>query len=404
MSSDDAVEADVVVLGASFAGLEVVLQLRRRAPRPMRVVVVDRQRAHGYLPLVHERLSGRIAPEGSELPTATFLESLPHTRFLQGEVAGFDPAAKTVQLADGRRVTGRFIVVALGSVVTPPPSLPGAEHVQTYKFTGGFERTRSAITSLLEGGQDPRIVVVGGGISGVELAGDLAFTTRTKPAGPRVTLVTSAERLVMDLGRGVGRAVQSALTAQGVDVRTGCRVVAATAEAVSLQRGDEPTTELPCELAIWAAGVRPAPILAQLDLPRTAEGWLQVGPTLQCFSTAVPTHPDIFACGDAVRIVGGEGTWPTMQRAIECIWQAKTVAINVLKLAAVAADDPDGPPPLRPHRLRRRFFYGVSAGAKSYVVYGGLRVHVPTVTPWFRRWLMRQYFARYAPLSSPPAG
>jgi NADH dehydrogenase len=97
-----------------------------------------------------------------------------------------------------------------------------------------------------------------------------------------------------------------------------------------------------------------------------------------------------------VRIQGGEGEWPTMQRAIECLWQAKVVAEGVLALADHDPAYPEGVPPLRPHRLRRTFFYGVSVGAKSYVVYRGLRVHVPWVTPWFRRWLMRQYFARYA--------
>jgi NADH dehydrogenase FAD-containing subunit len=215
-----------------------------------------------------------------------------------------------------------------------------------------------------------------------------------------VTLVGAQPQLVAHLGRGVGRAVRGALLAHGVEVRAGQRVVAATADHVVVESPGGAREEIACDLAIWAGGVRPAPVLDVLALPRTPAGWLAVGPTLQCFATAEPTHPDVFACGDAVRIEGGTGQWPTMQRAIECLWQAKVVARNVLALAEVAPDDPHGPPPLSPHRLRRTFFYGVSVGEKSYVVYRGLRVHVPGLTPWFRRWLMRQYFARYTPLPS----
>ena len=107
--------------------------------------------------------------------------------------------------------------------------------------------------------------------------------------------------------------------------------------------------------------------------------------------------PEIFACGDAVRVFGGDGRWNTMQRAIECLWQAKVVARNLATLAACPPEYPKGVPPPRPHALRERFFYGVSLGSQSLVVYGGLRVNLPGVNVWFRRWLMRQYFARYAP-------
>ncbi len=402
MSSGERKKADVVILGASFAGIEVLLQLRRRATKALRVVVVDRQREHGYLPLVHERLAGRTPEEGARLASAKFIDSLPETEFVEGEVAELDPSAKAVTLADGRRIEGRFLVVALGSVVTPPPELPGAEHLHTYKLGPQFQRTREALVEGLADGATPNVVVVGGGISGVELAGDLGHLAARRPAGwgaPNVTLVTSATRLVPELSAGTSRVVEKALRDQGVTVRTRARVVAARADAVVVDDGGE-RGEVPADVAIWAAGLRPAPVLERFDLPRTEQGWLSVGPTLQCYATALPTRPDIFACGDAVRIVGGEGTWPTMQRAIECIWQAKTVAKNILQLAGAAADYPEGPPPLSPHVLRETFFYGVSVGAKSYVVYRGLRVHVPVITPWFRRWLMRQYFARYAPVAS----
>src|SRR5690606_15704833 len=102
--------------------------------------------------------------------------------------------------------------------------------------------------------------------------------------------------------------------------------------------------------------------------------------------------------GDAVRIYGGTGRWSTMQRAIECIWQAKVVARNVLAVVRQPADHPQGVPPLRPHKLRRDFFYGVSIGRDSWVVYRSWALNIRGINHAFRRWLMRRYFARYAPL------
>ena len=86
-----------------------------------------------------------------------------------------------------------------------------------------------------------------------------------------------------------------------------------------------------------------------------------------------------------------------MQRAIECIWQAKVVARNIAALVDHAPDYPQGVPPLRPHVLRETFPYGVSLGDHSLVVYERVRADLPVINVWFRRWLMRQYFARYAP-------
>ncbi len=395
---------DVLVLGASFAGVEVLLQLQRLSPRPLKIVVVDRQPRHGYIPLVHERLCGRLPASESVLETKAFIESLPGVTMMVDEVVSFDPERKRVKLASGQRVRGRFVVVALGSDLAPPPSLPGAEHLWRYKRADHFERSRERLEEALggEAGDDePPLMVVGGGISGVELAGELIHLRRARPDGwraPAVTLVSSGAQLLPELGAGVGRKAVAALRRQGVTVRLGTRLVEAGEDHVIVREGEH-TERLSCAAALWAGGVRPAPILEHMGLPRTDDGWLSVGPTLQCFPTPVPTKPDVFACGDAVRVMGGKGRWNTMQRAIECLWQAKVVARNIVTLAASAADYPDGVPPLRPHVLRERFAYGVSLGARSLVVYGPARVDLPAVNVWFRRWLMRQYFARYAPRS-----
>ncbi len=406
--SSDVEQTDILVLGASFAGVEVVYQLLRLSDgKPPRITVVDRQSEHGYLPLVQERLCGVLDVESSRLSTRAFVESTPGARYVEDSIEGFDPQTKTASLASGRRVRGRFVVVALGSAFDAPPAIEGAERIATYKRESEFEATRADLAELLSGWsaeeeESPAVVVVGGGISGCELAGELARLASARPSGwtvPSVRLVTSAAALAPTLGARVGRQAKRALEGQQVTVDLGTRLEAVQDKLAVLRTSGESRT-VRADRVLWAGGVSPAPILAALQLPRTEAGWLSVGPTLQCFATARPKHPDIFGCGDAVRVQGGEGEWPTMQRAIECIWQAKIVAQNILRLVDEEPTYPDGVPPLRPHALRETFFYGLSLGARSLVVYGGFGLDLPGINHWFRRWLMRQYLARYAPLPS----
>ncbi|MFO0637379.1 MAG: FAD-dependent oxidoreductase [Nannocystaceae bacterium] len=400
-------DADVLVLGASFAGIEVVYQLHRMlADRPPRIVVVDREREHGYLPLQQERLVGALPPEQSCLRSAAYIESLPRARFVQGEIVGLSLEQRAVELADGRRITARTIVVALGSELAPPPGLPGGSRLFAHKRPSDFVALQAALDERLAGEGEPvPVVVVGGGITGVELAAELAALAGRGPGrwrAPKVTLVGSEARLVPNLRPNIAARVARILAAAGVDVRLSTRVTAVEPDAVELETAGA-RERVPCALAMWAGGIRPAPLLATLGLPTTAAGWLSVGPTLQCFARSTPTFPWLFACGDAVRIAGGAGEWPTMQRAIECLWQAKLVARNLVTLLA----EPDGEggvvPPLRPHRLRRGFAYGVSLGHRALVLWGRLCVDLPRINRWFRRWLMRQYFARYEPLPPPPS-
>jgi NADH:ubiquinone reductase (H+-translocating) len=403
MSSGTELQADVLVLGASFAGIELVLQLARRTEgRGLSMLVVDRRTEHGYIPLVQERLCRSLPLEASRLDTRAFVDSLPNARFVQDEVASLDIDDKTVHLGSGKTARGRFVVVALGSVLEPPPDLPGAERMLSLKARDGVTHAAEALDAALRSERAPSVVVVGGGISGIELAAELGALASCRPQdwrhAPRVTLVSGSATLVPELTRGVGRRAEKVLERLGVEVRAGTRLERVTSDSVLVRpEGQEPRA-LSSDLVFWAGGVRPAPILARLALPRTPEGWLAVGPTLQCFPTPTPSRSDIFACGDAVRIVGGEGEWPTMQRAIECLWQAKVVARNIHTLWRQPPDYPDGVPPLRPHRLRESFYYGVSLGPRSLVVRGPLVLDLPGINHRFRRWLMRRYFARYAPL------
>lgn len=390
-----ATDCDLLILGASFAGIELYHQLRRHsAGRKLSVTIVDRQASHGYIPLCQERLVLRLPPARSELATQRCVQA-PGARYLVDEVVGLDPAQREVSLASGARLRARFIVVALGSDLAPPPALPGREHLQGYKFAHEFAAAQARLLATLQ--RPARLVVIGGGISGVELAGELAHLARANPtrhpAGthpPKVTLIDAGDRLLRNLTERAGRMAARELVAQGVDLRLRTRVLAVGERELQLHAHAGQPEALAHDLSFWAGGVRPVPALAALGLPRTPGGWLAVGPTLQCFPEQ-PGSP-IFACGDAVRVLGGTGEWPTMQRAIECLWQAKVVAHNLLALVAAG---PGVHPELRPHALTADFPHGVSVGAASMIVYGRLSLELGPLGVWFRRFLMRQYFRRY---------
>jgi NADH dehydrogenase len=387
-------DVDVLILGASFAGVELWHRLRAtRAGRALTLGVIDRQEKHAYIPLIHEILCGRL-DAGAALPTRAWMEADPKLTWRTDEVVGFDPATREVRLASGARARGRYVVIALGSSVVAPDGLPGREHLHGCKLEDENMRAEATLRRLLEGRPgEPHLVVIGGGISGVELAGELAHLAKERPTGwaaPRVTLLHAGDRLLPHLGPRASRLARAALTKQRVDVRLTTRLARAEEGAVVLEGGER----LACDAAFWAGGVRAPSVLRRLGLPTTEDGWLAVAPTLQCDPTVAPT---VFACGDDCRVVDSGRRWSTMQRAIECIWQASTVCTNVLALEA-------GRPPRR-HALREDFFHGVSLGAASLITYGALAIDLGGFAVWFRRFLMDRYFDRYRPPTRrlPPA-
>jgi len=393
----DPADCDVLILGASFAGMELYHRLRRtRAGRALAITIVDRQTEHGYIPLIQERLTLRLPLARSALPTAWCVQQDPRARYLVDEVISLDPDTREVALASGTRLRARFVVVALGSLLAPPPTMPGQQHLLGYKFAHEFVATQRQLWARLERPGAPHVVVIGGGISGVELAGELAHLSRKAPPGQglKVTLADGGDRLLRGLTPRAGRMAARQLARQGVTLRLNTRVLEVRTALMYLHTADGEPDELTHDGAFWAGGIRATPVLARLGLPTTLRGYLAVTPTLQC-----GPHPQIFACGDAARVVDESGEWPTMQRAIECIWEAGVVAHNILTLASA-----DPARPLRRLKLRRDFPHGVSIGAASMIVYGRLAVELGFFGVWFRRFLMRMYFRRYgAPGGTGPA-
>ena len=382
----DRSDTDVLILGASFLGVELVRELvRRKGREPLRFTVVDRLSRHPYVPLCHELLTGRLPREGA-LHTAAFVTS--HGgEYVEDEVVGLDPTTHTVTLGSGRTIVGRTVVIALGSVVTSPParaSVDGAStvHLRGLKASEDVEAAARALESL--GGRPARVAVVGGGISGCELAGELAVLRRERP-GLSVVLVHRGERLLEGLRPIVSRMALSRLRMQGVDVRLASSLDVDDAGACRVANAPEAF-----DLVVWSMGVEPPPIVQKLGVATDARGWIRVAPSLQCEAA-----PGVFAGGDIVQIVGPSGPVPAMRRAIEAIVQAGAIAKSVLAL--LRAEQSGQPHALAPYRPLGDFPHGVSLGARSLLVLGPFCFDLFGFTVWFRRFLMWGYFRRYAP-------
>ncbi len=386
-----AADCDLLIVGASFTGVELLHQLRRRGTlERMRTIVVDRRPVHAYIPLAHEVATGRGAEDEYRLDTRAYVHSLPNCSYLVAEVTRIDAVRRTARLASGRELQGRTMVIALGSELSAPSSLDPGGTFMSAKFGSEI----SALRERLESDTPNHVVVVGGGITGVEMAGEIA-EWRAKNEHPcNVTLAHGGPALLHATCPGAARLSERLLEQLGVEVHTETRVESVDSANVVLHSSAGNTTHLPCDLVLWGGGISPTPLTRELELQHTSAGWLRVDEHLRCLLPGADVAPGVFAGGDAVRVWDGAREWPTMQRAIECIWQGRVLAKNV----TAYLDTLDGAPSkLTRHKLRRHFPYGVSIGKHSLVVYRRLAVNLRSLGVWFRRWLMRQYFRRYRP-------
>jgi NADH dehydrogenase FAD-containing subunit len=259
-----------------------------------------------------------------------------------------------------------------------PEPFAGAPNLVAAKFLPDAIALRRRLHVLrVSGWHLLRVVVVGAGITGVEWSAELAGG---RVDGTRVatTLIGAEVRILPRFHYAVSQRAARRLSRLGVEMLTYHRVIRVARDHVVL----EGNTSVPCDVIVWAGGVRPNPLIATLGLPLTPRGHLVVSPRL-----AVPGHDGIYAMGDCARIVDEGREWPTMERAIEAIWQGAYLARRFT--AAWPADA--GPP----HRLRRDFFYGLSLGPRrSAIIYKRLCIEGRSLV-WFRRWLQWAYYTRF---------
>ncbi len=305
---------EVVIVGAGFGGLSAARALTQGTGAPsVRVTLVDRHVYSTFQPLLYQVATGGLNPGDVAYPIRSFARHH-DVRYRHGRVVGIDAEARRVRLADGTAVPYDYLIVAVGSSADYF-GVPGAAEHSTvlYTRTGAID-LRDALMGGLERlaeshDRSASVVVVGGGPTGVEMAGTLAELRSAlqttfadgEPVTVRVVLVEQAPQLLGPFAARLREYAMRELDRRGVEVRLSTGITEVGRDFVRLSDG----ATLPAHLTVWAAGVAVDRSVAGWGLPQGHGGRILVGPDLR-----VQGHDRIFAVGDAA--VDPDGPLPQL--------------------------------------------------------------------------------------------
>lgn len=344
--------ARILVVGGGYVGMYTALRLQRRLRAELRagaveIVVVTPEPYMTYQPFLPEAAAGSISPRHVVVPLRRVLD---RCRIVIGEVRSVDHAKRTASLATlatAEEGTGAVdltydeLVIAPGSVSRTLP-VPGLrDHGIGFKTVEEAIGLRNHVIEQMDiasSTRDPGLrdaaltfVFVGGGYAGVEALAELEdmarYTARyyhnVKPEDLKWVLVEASDRILPEVGEKMGRYAIRELRGRNIDVRLGTRLESCEDRVAVLSDG----TRLPTRTVVWTAGVKPAPVLAETDLPLNERGRLRCTAGL-----AVEGVAHAWAAGDAAAVPDvtaaepGRECAPNAQHAVR---QAKVLAENI---------------------------------------------------------------------------
>ncbi|TPL05774.1 MULTISPECIES: NAD(P)/FAD-dependent oxidoreductase [unclassified Mesorhizobium] len=306
-------EHKVVVVGAGFGGLELT---RALAGTPVRITMIDKRNHHLFQPLLYQVATTSLATSEVAWPIRHLLRKRKDVTTLLGNVTGVDRAGKRVLLEDGSAVPYDTLVLATGArhaYFGHDEWEPFAPGLKTLEDATTIRRRILLAFEQAERETDPAkrqalltLVIVGGGPTGVELAGtivELAHDTlrgefrNIDTSQARVVLIEAGDRILANFAPQLSDYARKALERLGVTVELGRPVTKLDAEGVVF--GDR---RLPARTIIWAAGVAASPAAEWLAVPADRAGRVLVEPDL-----TVPSSPDIFVIGDTAHVLRPDG-------------------------------------------------------------------------------------------------
>lgn len=277
----------VLILGGGFAGLAAASELS--ADR-FAVTLVDRRRWFEFLPNIHELLSGVKSPELLRLPLDEVLDRLGH-RFVRDTVTAIDPKGRAVSLRRRKRpLAYDALIVGLGGVDATRGVSGVVEHALPFKSVDDCAKIGRRLAKLGKRRAASEIVIVGGGLEGIEALGEILRTYRDRAF--RIKLVEAQDRLLSEAPAALDAHVRKLCERRDVEFCLGAAVERIEASAVVLENG----RSLPSDLTIWTGGPTAPALLAEAGLapPRS---WAPVRATLQH-----PDHLEILIAGDAAEL------------------------------------------------------------------------------------------------------
>jgi NADH:quinone reductase (non-electrogenic) len=341
--------AKVVIIGAGFGGLEAAKSLKRT---PVDVTVIDRQNHHCFQPLLYQVATAALSPADVAWPIRHILRKQKNATVLMADVRGIDTGKRLVQI-DSVIIPYDYLVLATGAThsyfghdewADVAPGLKRIEDATRIRrhILIAFERAELA-TDAAEQARLLTFAIVGGGATGVEMAGAISEVARQSlamdfrhidPTAARIVLIEAGPRIMPTLPENLSDYVRRTLAKKGVEVMTSTRVMSCDARGVDLEHG-----RLDAGTIIWAAGVVASPAARWLGVEPDRAGRVKVSADL-----SVPGHPEIFVIGDTSTVTDQPGI-PGIAPA------AKQMGGYVGALIAARVAGKLSPPPFRYRHL-----------------------------------------------------
>ena len=328
----------IAIVGGGFGGTMLARALEGKLPPDYRCVLISEESYTTFNPMLPEALGASIFPEQVVAPIRQMLH---HGRFIMGRVNAVDPTRRTLTastLAGEVTLPFEHLVLAFGNRARLD-LIPGVEeHGLPLKTVGDAMHIRNMVlrrVAQIELETDPAVrrrlghfVIIGGGFSGVETAGELVeclksllrYYPRVAPDELKVTLLQEHPRLLLELSERLGHAAHKSLAARGVDVRTNARATCVNGRAVALASGEIFSTST----VICTIGTRPNALVERMMLP-TERGRIVVNPDL-----SVQRSPGLWAIGDCALIINGQDGKPAPPTAQFAVREARCLAANLL--------------------------------------------------------------------------
>ena len=357
----------VVILGAGFGGLTAARALSKHA----QVTLIDRHNFQTFLPLLYQVSTAGLAADHVAYPIRGALRKT-NVQFRMGTPEKLNAATNELTLSDGQVVEYDHLVIAMGSTTADFGIAGVKENALGMKTVGEALTIRSEVMRSYEemcrqGNQDKLdIVIVGGGPTGVEMAGAFAELVR----GPlhsdyaeaadrvRVSIIEAGPRLVPSFSESLSNKTQKDLEKLGVKVLTNTSVKEVLPDSILTLDGNS----IPADTTVWAAGVKGVPAMDLLHLPIT-RGRIDVSSTLQ-----VTGYENVWAIGDIAGVVGADGM-PLPMVAPVAMQQGRFLAKQIQSLIAAK--------PLENFKYKDKGSMATIGRHKAIVEVKGIRISGP---------------------------